>query len=220
MKMNRKWTETIVQRIMDGLSWRKIVYIVIGAVICSFGIYNIHQQTGVTEGGVIGTMLLINHWLGFKPSVITPILDISCYLFAYKFLGARFIKISVVSTMSVSFFFKIWEQFPPILPNLSAYPFVSAVLGGVFVGVGVGLIVRQGGSSGGDDALALAISKVTHWRLSRAYMFTDFTVLILSLSYIPVGRIVFSIITVTVSSYIIDFVQQYGRCQTLELEEG
>lgn len=199
---------------------KKIAYIVLGAVICSFGIYNIHQQTGVTEGGVIGTMLLIHHWLGLKPSIITPILDVSCYIFAYKYLGSRFIKTSIISTLSVSLFFKIWEQFPPILPDLSAYPFVAAILGGIFVGVGVGLIVRQGGSSGGDDALALAISKVTHCRLSKAYMFTDFTVLILSLSYIPFNRIVFSIITVTISSYIIDFIQQFGGYEAMELEEG
>jgi len=83
---------TIVQRITDGLSWKKIYYIIIGAIICSFGIYNIHQQTGVTEGGVIGTMLLIHHWIGLEPSVITPILDISCYIFAYKYLGGRFLK--------------------------------------------------------------------------------------------------------------------------------
>lgn len=199
---------------------KKMTYIILGAMICSFGIYNIHQQTGVTEGGVIGAMLLVHHWFGLRPSIITPILDISCYILAYKYLGARFIKISIVSTMSVSLFFKVWEQFPSVLPDLSAYPFAAAILGGIFVGVGVGLIVRQGGSSGGDDALALAISKVTHCRLSKAYMFTDFTVLLLSLSYISFRRIVFSIITVTISSYLIDFVQQFGKYEALELEEG
>ena len=42
-----------------------------------------------------------------------------------------------------------------MLPDLSGHPLIAAILGGLFVGVGVGLIVRQGGSSGGDDALAL-----------------------------------------------------------------
>ena len=45
------------------------------------------------------------------------------------------------------------------------------------------------------------------WRLSRAYMFTDFVVLGLSLTYLPVTRILFSLITVTVSSWLIDRVQ-------------
>ena len=64
-----------------------------------------------------------------------------------------------------------------MLPDLTPWP-LAALLGGVFVGVGVGLIVQQGGSSGGDDALALVIHKLTGWRLSRAYLFTDLTVLL------------------------------------------
>ena len=71
----------------------------------------------------------------------------------------------------------------------------------------LGRIVRQGGSSGGDDALALVILKLTGWRLSRAYLFTDLTVLFASLSYIPFRRIAFSLVTVTVSSLLIDFIQ-------------
>lgn len=86
---------------------------------------------------------------------------------------------------------------------------LAALLGGVFVGVGVGLIVRQGGSSGGDDALALVIHKLTGWRLSRAYLFTDLTVLFASLSYIPFRRIAFSLVTVTVSSLLIDYIKEW-----------
>ena len=77
------------------------------------------------------------------------------------------------------------------------------------MGVGVGLIVRQGGSSGGDDALSPVISKVSRWRLARCYLFTDITVLVLSLSYIPVKRIAFSLITVTISSFLIDKIQDF-----------
>ena len=85
---------------------------------------------------------------------------------------------------------------------------LGAVLGALFVGVGVGLIVRQGGSSGGDDALALSIAKAVKCRISYAYLFTDLTVLTLSLSYIPFKRIAYSLITVTLSSWIIDFFQK------------
>ena len=93
--------------------------------------------------------------------------------------------------------------------QLILWPLAAALLGGAFVGIGVGLIVRQGGSSGGDDALALVIHKLTGWKLSRAYLFTDLTVLVASLSYIPVRRIAFSLVTVTVSSLLIDWVKEY-----------
>lgn len=196
-------------KLVDGLTIRKILLIILGAMICSFGIHNIHQRTNITEGGAIGLMLLVEHWLKISPAYITPILDIACYLLAFKFLGGSFIKISVISTLFVSGFYKVWEMYPPMLPDLSDYPFVAAVLGGIFVGVGVGLIVRQGGSSGGDDALALTISHISHWRLSRSYLFTDVVVLLLSLTYIPVLRIVFSFVTVTISSYLIDWIRGY-----------
>jgi uncharacterized membrane-anchored protein YitT (DUF2179 family) len=97
-----------------------------------------------------------------------------------------------------------WSLCPALLPDLSAYPLVAALAGGVLVGVGVGIVVRKGGSSGGDDALALVIAKVTRLRLAKAYMFTDFTVLALSLTYIPLQRIAYSLLTVCLSSWIID----------------
>ena len=205
----KRLTSKVKQLILEGLSLKKILMILLGAAVASFGLYNIHQQTNITEGGVLGMMLLASHWLGFAPSMITPVLDIACYALAFRYLGGQFIKISVISTMSMSAFFSLWEIRPPVLPDLSGAPLLAAVLGGCFVGIGVGIIVRQGGSSGGDDALALVISKVSGWRLSRSYLITDLTVLILSLSYIPVRQIGFSLITVTISSFLIDFVQNW-----------
>lgn len=196
---------------IEDLTWKRIGLLILGAMICSFGIHNIHQRTNITEGGVIGLMLLIEHWLKISPAYITPVLDIACYLLAFKYLGGTFIKLSILSTSFISLFYKLWECFPPMLPDLSAYPLLAAILGGLFVGVGVGIIVRQGGSSGGDDALALTISDIFHWKLSRSYLFTDVVVLLLSLTYIPFTRIFFSLITVTISSNVIDWIKEWKQ---------
>lgn len=204
--------------LLNGMA-KKILFIALGAAIYSFGIHNIHQRTAITEGGIIGLMLLIEHWFSISPAYITPVLDLLCYLLAFRVLGGRFIRHSLIATIAVSAFYKLWEMFPPMLPDLSAYPFAAAVCGALFVGVGVGLIIRQGGSGSGDDALALTISHVTHWRLSAAYLFTDLTVLTLSLTYIPVKRIFFSLITVTLSSFLIDQVQNFGRGGARQPEE-
>lgn len=202
--------KTFLVKLTEGITVRKLVFIVLGAMICTFGIHNIHQRTNITEGGIIGLMLLLEHWLGISPAYITPILDALCYFFAFKFLGWGFIKLSAVATLCVSGFYKLWEAFPPMLPDLSAHPLAAAILGGIFVGVGFGLIIRQGGSGGGDDALALTIGHLFKWKLSRAYLFTDVTVLLLSLTYIPFSRIFFSLITVTISSNLIDVVKDFG----------
>ena len=196
-----------VRKLTEGLTWKMLLYIVLGAAITTFGIHNVHQQVGITEGGIMGLMLLLNHWFGLSPAVLTPLLDALCYLLAFQCLGGRFLKISLLSTGSVALFYRLWEQFPNMLPDLSRWPLLAALAGGAFVGVGVGILVRQGGSAGGDDAMALTISRVTRWRLSRAYLFTDLTVLALSLTYIPVGRIACSLVTVTLSSFLIDRIQ-------------
>ena len=125
----------------------------------------------------------------------------------------NFLIRSGVATLCGAAFFRLWDFTGPVLPDLSAQPLAAALLGGLFVGVGVGLVVRQGGSSGGDDALALVISRKTGWRLSRAYLFTDLTVLALSLTYIAPLRIAWSLITVTVSSLLIDFVKSFGHSE-------
>ena len=195
---------------------RRILCILLGTAICSFGIYNIHRQTGVTEGGVLGMIVLLNYWFDISPSILSVSLDLLCYALAFRKLGLRFLIISGASSLSLSMFFRIWESFPPMLPNFYDRPLIAAVLGALFIGVGVGVVIRNGGSCSGDDALALFISNVTGWRISRAYLITDFTVLALSLTYIPFSRILYSLITVTLSSYIIDFIQHYNKNVTAE----
>ena len=183
--------------------------ILLGSAILSFGLYNIHEQTQVTEGGVLGMTLLLQHWLGLSPAITSPVMDIACYLLAWRFLGNSFARYAITASLAFAVFHALWERFPPLLPDLSPYPVAAAILGAAFVGVGVGLVVRIGGACGGDDALALTIARVTRWRLARCYLFTDLVVLMLSLSYIPVRRIAFSLVTVTLSSWIIDRVQGF-----------
>lgn len=193
------------------LSLKKIAMIILGTAFVSFGLYNIHQQTNITEGGILGLTLLFNYWFGISPSILSLMLDLTAYFFAYKYLGKDFIKLSLVASLFLASFMRLWETFPPLLPDLTSSPFIASILGGLFIGVGVGLVVRQGGSSGGDDALALTISRLTSCRISVAYMVTDITVLLISLSYIPLHRIVYSLLTVITSSLIIDWIQNVRR---------
>ena len=191
--------------------WKNYLTIMLGAAILAFGIYNVHRQAGITEGGVLGMTLLLDRWFGISPAVGELVMDIICYAVGYKVLGGAFARYSLVATCSFALSYGVYEMFPPLLPDLSAHPLVAAVLGAVFVGVGVGLAVRVGGACGGDDALAMVLAKKLRWPISRCYLSTDLAVLLLSLSYIPLGRIAYSLITVTISSFLIGKVQTVGK---------
>lgn len=196
---------------MFGIQKKNIGYIVMGTLIASFGLYNIHEQFMITEGGVFGAMLLLHHWTGVPVSVLSLIMDGLCYLLAFKFLGFDFIKKSLVATLLMMTFLAIFEMFPPLIPLTFNNMVINSILGGIFIGLGVGLVIRYGGSCGGDDALALIISKKFSLPLKFSYLFTDISVLILSLSYIPLSQIKYSLITVVVSSFLIDAVNSYKR---------
>ena len=210
MKQLKKLACRAVQELSLTFPSRTVLSIILGTSITTFGIYNIHQQADITEGGILGLILLFHFWFGMSSSILSPVLDALSYALGFRFLGKEFLKTSVFATLCMAGFFRLWELFPPVLPSLADYPLLAALAGGCFIGTGCGLVVRQGASCAGDDALALVISKATGCRISRAYLLTDVSVLVLSLSYIPAGRIVYSLITVTVSSFMIDFIHNFG----------
>ena len=185
--------------------------LLVGAAILAFGLFNVHAQSRITEGGVLGATLLIHHFTGISPSVSEVALDIICYGLGVKFLGRAFLKYAATATLGFAGFYALFERIGPLLPDMSKVPIAAAIVGGLFVGVGVGLVVRAGGAAGGDDALALVISKLFHCDVSRAYLLTDFTVLLLSLTYIPLMNIACSLVTVTLSSFIIGRIMCIGR---------
>lgn len=187
---------------------RKILLSVSGSTILAFGMYQIHSQGTVTEGGILGLTLLFYHWFDISPSVSAIIFNAICYLTGWRFLGKSFLLYSALSGFLYSLFYALFEQMPLLWPWLSSMPFVSAVFGACFVGVGVGLCVRAGGAPSGDDALAMTLCKITPWPIERFYLISDLTVLLLSLSYIPMGKIFFSLITVILSGRIIGWIQR------------
>lgn len=184
---------------------------ILGSAILAFGLYNVHSFSGVTEGGVLGMTLLLQHWFRVSPAVSGFIMNAACYLFGWKVLGRKFIVYSFVAGGSFSVFYAICEQFEPLWPQLADMPLVASIIGAIFVGVGVGLSVRSGGASGGDDALAMTLSHLLKTRIQWIYLFTDLLVLGLSLSYIPLNKIVYSLLTVILSGQIVGWVQMAGN---------
>ena len=179
-----------------------------GAFIQAVGICNIHALADVTEGGVLGATLLLQQWFAISPAVSALVLNALCYLLGWRTLGKDFLLYSALCGVGYSVFYAVLEPFAPLWPQVVASPLFSALLGAVFVGVGAGLCVRMGGAPGGDDALAMALSRLTGLNVTWIYLFTDALVLGLSVSYIPLGRLAYSLLTVVLSGQIIGWIQK------------
>lgn len=187
---------------------KHIILILLGSLILSFGIYNLNYQNNITEGGILGVLLLLKNLFDIEPSVANLIIDTSLLIIAYKFFGKQFLIHSIIATLSFSIFYGIFESIGPLIPVLQS-KFIVTILSGLFVGVGVGIIVRNGAAAGGDDALAMVISKVTSMTIGNVYMVGDIAVLILSLTYLSVYDIFWSLIAVNISGRTIDFIYNF-----------
>ena len=183
----------------------------LGAAIQAVGVSNIHAFSGVTEGGVLGATLLINHWLHISPAITSLVLNAACYLLGWRTLGKDFIWYSLLSGGGFSLFYALCEPFAPLWPDIAASPLWSALLGAVFIGVGAGMTVRAGGASAGDDALAMSLSRILKWDIQWVYLFTDLSVLGLSLTYIPLQKLAYSLLTVVLSGQIIGWIQKIPK---------
>lgn len=182
-----------------------------GSLILAFGLYNVHAEADVTEGGVLGLSLFFDKMLGVSPALSALVLNALCYLFGARVLGGRFILFSAISAGGYSLFYFVFEQFPPLFPAVASYPLVAATVGALFVGVGCGICVRVGGAPSGDDALAMALSHRLRVPISLVYLCSDLAVLALSLLYISPLRILYSLLTVVLSGQIIELIQKIGR---------
>jgi len=187
---------------------RRIFLSFLGSAILAFGLYNVHAFSGVTEGGILGFSLFLDHWFGISPSLSNLILNTACYLFGLKTLGKTFILYSFVAGSGFSLFYAIFEQFPPLWPQLAGMPLLAAIVGALFVGIGIGLSVRAGGAPGGDDALAMTLGKLFHQPIERIYLISDLTALALCSTYLPLTNLVCSLLTVVLSGQIIGLIQR------------
>ena len=190
------------------LTWFKLtraglISIILGSMIEAFTVVNIHIPSQITEGGILGLAILFYRTLGINPSILSLIMDAICIIIGINIFGKAFLRKTLLASILFAIFYKIFSLMGPILPNLYSYPLLAAIVGGIGIGLGCGLVVSQGGATGGDDALALVVSNKTKMNISYAYLLMDVIVLVMSLTYIPFTRLIYSLITTTVSSVLV-----------------
>ena len=190
-------------------SIKKYLSILFGAAVLSFALYNIHSRCAISEGGALGLSLLFFNWFGLSPAISSVVLDGLAILAGTFILKKSFFWDSVYASVVFALWYALFETLGPVLPDMSSLPWLAALTGGLFVGVGTSYIVRHGCAAGADDSLALIFHEKTGLRLAVFYVFSDCAVLLLSLTYIPLGRIVWSLITVMISSAVIELLNPH-----------
>ncbi|BAH17815.1 YitT family protein [Macrococcoides caseolyticum] len=187
-----------------------IFFILIGAFIFSFGIVNFNMTNELTEGGFTGIALILYHLFGTSPALMNLIFNIPLFFVGYKLLGRLSFIYTLTGTLSVSLFLWICERYPMHI-DLKEDLLLASLFGGVFIGVGLGIIFRFGGTTGGVDILARLMKKYFDIAMGRT-MFA-FDCLVLIATYITIGDYIitmYTLVCVFVGARVIDIIQDSG----------
>jgi len=191
-----------------GLKFKNIFFILLGTAIMAFGLVNFNMQNKLAEGGFTGITLLFFFLFKWDPSYINLILNIPLFIIGWKILGKNSFLYTIIGTVGVSLFLWIFQRYPIHMP-LKHDLTLAALFAGVFAGIGLGIIFRNGGTTGGVDIIARLVQKFFGWGMGKTMFLFDACVIVISLlTYLNYKQAMYTLVAVFVGARVIDFIQE------------
>ncbi|WP_256762337.1 YitT family protein [Cohnella sp. WQ 127256] len=194
------------------LSPYKIVAIIIGCLLIAFGIDFFLMPIKVLDGGIIGVALIANYLFELKVGLTLLLCSAPVFILAW-FKDRTMFFHSLYGMVFLSYFIDIFDPYRPFGSLIASNPFVASVIGGLFIGTGFGILLRNDTSTGGFDLLAKLLSHKLKMNVGILILTMDaviigmsgllFTVdtFFLSLATISAGGLATSLCTVKHFSY-------------------
>ncbi|AZU61701.1 YitT family protein [Neobacillus mesonae] len=159
----------------------------------------------IPSGGAAGLAILLNHWFGLSLGFSLWLANIMFLLFALKYFGYTwtFRTILSVATTSTTVTFITAH-----VPHLHVHLLVDIAAGALFFGIGVGLLIRAGASSGGMVIPALMIASYKRWSPGKVMMGINLFIFLFTALVIDKRIVIYAIICQFFSTNIIDFIYQ------------
>ncbi|ANS74979.1 hypothetical protein AWM70_10505 [Paenibacillus yonginensis] len=190
---------------------RQIIMILTGSILLALTYYHINFQNHLAEGGFVGIALLGKYLFNLPPGLMTILLDLPLMVLAFYLKGRRFIGYMLLGSVSFSAAYEACERYSPITLNLHHNLLVVAILSGLLTGIGAGLVLRGGGACGGDDILALCVSKWTGMKIGTVFILLDAVVLLVSLIFLPLPETLFTVLAVLIAGKIITWIVGFQK---------
>lgn len=180
---------------------KRLLFIFCGAVLVAIALQLLLMKNNVIDGGIVGVSIILSHMTSIEVGFFLLILNIPFLFLGYSYLGKRFIFFSLFAILILSFCTHLLEPYP----SLSQNPLVVILLGGGLLGLGVGMVIRFGGSLDGTEVLAILFSQRTSFSIGQIVMFFNFFIFSSSLFIFGVEEAVFSLVTFFIAYKTIDF---------------
>ena len=185
-----------------------LMFLTVGCILLSVSINVFLLPYKISAGGIstVGTVLL--HLFGIKMSLTNLFFNAVLFIFGYKKLG----KYAVVQTASGIILLSIFLELTSHIPIYSQNELIAVLSGGIFMGAGVGMIVKIGASTGGSDFAGLILKKFfPHISLAKLILAIDcFIVVVAGIVFKSYTVTFYSVIALFVSSVVTDKIITFG----------
>ena len=189
---------------------KSILTIIFGAAIYAFGLTYFVVPHHLFEGGATGITLITYYLFNIPISVMNLIINIPLFILAWKIFGAKTLYNSLLGTISLSIWLAIFEKIP-LSFNLEGDLVIVALVAGVLLGLGLGIIFNAGGTTGGTDIVARILNKYTNISVGKLLFALDFLILMLILIIFQDLRLVtYTLLFDFIVSRVIDLIGEGG----------
>ncbi|MGE7827236.1 YitT family protein [Paenibacillus sp. NPDC093718] len=179
-----------------------MIMLLIGAFIFALAVNLFVIPNDFGEGGVTGISIILFYVLKWSPALVGIVINGILLIVGYKLLDKK----TTVYTIIVVAFHSIFLHLTENWHIASDEPVINAIFAGLFAGVGIGLIVRVGGTTAGTVILARLANKYWDWNISYALLFFDLIVAGLSVFVIGIEKVMFTVVILYIGTKAMEFI--------------
>lgn len=199
---------------INSKSIQKIIMILLGNLLYSFAIAFFILPSGLITGGTTGIALFINYLTGLDISLFVLIFNIVMFIAGLIILGKTFALSTVLSSIAYPFMLSFAQWLNRLTGDLTHDLILCTIFGGLLIGIGIGIVIRAGASTGGMDIPPLVLNKKFGINVSVSLYVFDFTILILQMFFSSREQILYGILLVCIYTFALEKVLIMGKSKT------
>ncbi len=184
------------------MSWQDILQVVFGSFLLALAFQIFLLPNEIISGGVSSLSIIIYNLTNLPPIITQYAFNIPLLILSFSLLGKDVGVKSFIGSLVFPFFTGLISGLPVLTEDL----LLASIFGGVLTGIGVGIVYRGKGSTGGTSTVAQLISKYTNMSLGNSVLFADGIIIAIGFFVFNMEAIMYGMITLTVASRVIDIV--------------
>lgn len=184
------------------MDWKDVVYVVTGSFLLAYSFQVFLLPNDIISGGIASLSIILYEILGLSPALIQYAFNIPLLILSYFLLGKDVAFKTILGSMLYPLFTGLISSLQPLTTD----QMLASIFGGIVTGIGVGLVYKGKGSTGGTSTIAQLIAKYTGFTLGNATLMADGIIIVIGFFTFDLEAILFGVISLVVASKMIDVV--------------